>query len=263
MHLASLDGVIGPPEEARISVTDDGLLRGDGVFEVARVYGGRAFAPEEHLVRLEQSGENLRLPVDLDAVRAEVEALLEAAGPEDGLLRIVVTRGGRRILLVEPLPALPAAVRLGLITYAPTRVLDGVKSLSYAANMLTTRLAQEAGFDEALLVTPHGRVLEAPTSTFFWVRDGQLRTPPLDDHILDSITRRFVIEGCDVVEAPCPVEELETAEEAFLASSLREIQTVSAIETRELPTGDDAGPLTAGAAQAVRERIAAELAANR
>ena len=81
-------------------------------------------------------------------------------------------------------------MRLGIVTYAPTRVLDGVKSLSYAANMLCTRLAQERGFDEALLVTPHGRVLEAPTSTLFWVdADGALCTPPLDEHILASITR--------------------------------------------------------------------------
>ena len=60
------------------------------------------------------------------------------------------------------------------MTYAPTRVLDGVKSLSYAANMLCSRMARERGFDEALLVTPHGRVLEAPTSSLFWV-DGAAR----------------------------------------------------------------------------------------
>ena len=62
-------------------------------------------------------------------------------------------------------------MRLKTVTYAPTRILDGVKSLSYAANMLASRLAREEGFDEALLVTPHGRVLEAPTSSVFWVED--------------------------------------------------------------------------------------------
>jgi branched-chain amino acid aminotransferase len=259
MHFASLDGAIGPSEEARISVTDEGLLRGDGVFEVARIYGGRPFALEEHLRRLEQSGQSLRLEVDAAAIRVEAGALLEAAGEVDAVLRIVVTRGGRRILLVEPLPELGAAVRLGLIAYSPTRVLDGIKSLSYAGNMLATRLAREVGYDEALLVTPHGRVLEAPTSSFFWVRDGELRTPPLDDHILASITRQIVIEECDVREAPCPVEELESADEAFLASSLREVQPVSAIETRALPTGAQAGPRTAEAARAIRVRIDAEL----
>src|SRR5947209_8977209 len=101
------------------------------------------------------------------------------------------------------MPAVPDRVRLGTVTYAPTRVLDGVKSLSYAANMLAGRLARERGFDEALLVTPHGRVLEAPTSSIFWVEDGAVLTPPLDDHILASITRRIVIEVTGAREQPC------------------------------------------------------------
>ena len=118
------------------------------------------------------------------------------------MLRIVITRGGRRLLLTEPAPAKPPGVRLGIVTYAPTRVLDGIKSLSYGANMLCTRLAQERGFDDALLVTPHGRALEAPTSTLFWVdSDGALCTPPLDEHILASITRDRVMRLLDVLRS--------------------------------------------------------------
>ena len=124
------------------------------------------------------------------------------AGPNDGALRIVLTRGGRRLLLTEPLHELPDRVRLETITYSPTRVLDGVKSLSYAANMLTRRLAREQGSDEALLVTPHGRVLEAPTTSIFWVNDGEIQTPPLDDHILASITRALVIDVSGATEQP-------------------------------------------------------------
>ena len=112
---------------------------------------------------------------------------MQKAGEVDALLRLVLTRGGRRLAFVEPLPELPESVALGTVTYAPTRVLDGIKSLSYGANMLATRLAQERGCDDALLVTPHGRVLEAPTSSFFWVGGGRLLTAPLDDHVLDSI----------------------------------------------------------------------------
>src|SRR5919106_1832342 len=196
-ELGSVDGRMGPAEELTIPATDEGLLRGDGVFEVIRIYDGTAFALTEHLDRLERSGANLRLP---DVFRAELEAeipeLLEARGGAsfDGVLRVVVTRGGRRLLLTEPMVPKPPGVRLAVVTYAPTRVLDGIKSLSYGANMLTTRLAKERGCDEALLVTPHGRVLEAPTTAFFYaLDDGRLYTPPLDDHILDSITRRHVI----------------------------------------------------------------------
>ena len=196
--LASVDGEITLASEATIPATDEGLLRGDGAFEVIRVYDGRPFALDEHLERLERSASNLRLAVDLEAIRADARRLLShaGAGPDHELLRIVVTRGGRRLLLTEPLPEVPDRARLGTITYAPTRVLDGVKSLSYAANMLASRMARERGYDEALLVTPHGRVLEAPTSSIFWVTDGAVMTPPLDDHILASITRRVVIDQC-------------------------------------------------------------------
>ena len=107
--LASLDGEIMPADEATIPVTDEGLIRGDGVFEVIRVYDGVPFALEAHLARLERSGANIRLPVDLEAVRADLHRLLAqaGAGPDHELLRIMLTRGGRRILLTEPLPAMP------------------------------------------------------------------------------------------------------------------------------------------------------------
>jgi branched-chain amino acid aminotransferase len=122
--------------------------------------------------------------------------------------------------------------------------------------MLATRLAQERGAQEALLVTPHGRVLEAPTSTFFWASGGTLRTPPLDDHILDSITRRLLLEVMDVVQEPCSLDDLAGADEAFLASTVREVQPVAAIDDAELPVG---GPLSEQAARGLSERISAEL----
>ena len=159
--LASLDGSVMLASEATIAATDEGLIRGDGVFEVIRLYDGRPFAFDRHLARLERSATNLRLPLDLEAVRADAWRLLARVDgdPEHELLRIVVTRGGRRLLLTEPMPPNPEAVRLASVTYSPTRILDGIKSLSYGANMLASRLARERGFDEALLVTPHGRVL--------------------------------------------------------------------------------------------------------
>ena len=209
--LASLDGVIAPAAEAKIPVTDEGLTRGDGAFEVARLYGGRPFAMEEHYARLAHTCEGLRLEPDLDSLRAEVDALLTEAGPVEALLRIVLTRGGRRIGTIEPLPDRPPVARVGTVTYAPNRVLDGLKTLSYAGNILAGRLAREQGFDEALLVTPHGRVLEGPTWTFFWVAGGTLCTPPLEDRILASITRARLLEECEVSERPCTLCLLYTS----------------------------------------------------
>jgi branched-chain amino acid aminotransferase len=259
--LASLDGAITPASEALIPATDQGLLRGDGAFEVIRIYDGRPFAFEEHMTRLERSAENLRLPLDLESVRADAHRLLAQAGtgPDHELLRIVITRGGRRLLLTEPLPAIPDRTRLGTITYSPTRVLDGVKSLSYAANMLASRLARERGFDEALLVTPHGRVLEAPTSSLFWIEGEDVLTPPLDEHILASITRRVVMECTGARERACTLEDLGSADEVFLASTVREVQPVVAVDEHDF-TGE--GPVTARVAEAVRSYIQSELSAG-
>ena len=246
--LAILDGVVMDVAEAQISVTDEGLLRGDGVFEVIRLYGGRPFGMQEHLERMARSAESLRLPFDADVVRADAEALLEANGDEDGMLRLVVTRGGRRIGILEGLPAFPETIALQTITYSPTRVLDGVKSLSYGGNMLASRLAREQGADEALLVSPHGRVLEGPTTSFFYVLDGALYTPPLSDRILDSITRRALLAVTDASERVTTRDDLAEASEAFLASSLREVQPVRSIDGVALPQAP--GPLSASAATA-------------
>jgi branched-chain amino acid aminotransferase len=258
MELASVDGAIAPAAEARIPVTDEGLLRGYGAFEVIRLYGGRPFALEDHYARLARTCAGLRLESDLNGLRAEVAALLEAAAPGDALLRLVVTRGGRRIAIIEPLPARLAVARVTTVTYSPTRILDGLKTLSYAANLLAGVIAHERGCDEALLVTPHGRVLEGPTWTFFWVRDGELLTPPLDERILASVTRVRLLEECAVTEEPCTLDDLRAAEEAFIASTVREVMPIVSIDGRPLPAAP--GPVTVGAATALRERIEAELA---
>jgi branched-chain amino acid aminotransferase len=255
--LASVDGAIGPVAQARIPVTDEGLLRGDGAFEGLRLYTGRPYGLEDHLARLARTCAGLRLELEAETLRAEIQAMLEAAGPVDGVLRIVLTRGGRRILLVEPLPTRPSIARVQIVRYAPNRVLDGLKTISYGANVLAQRLAREQGYDDSLLVTPHGRVLEGATSAFFWVRDGELRTPPLEDRILGSITRQRLIDVAGAVEEVCTTDVLHGAQEAFLASSVREVQPLAAIDDLELPSAP--GPVTLRAHEALRRAIKAEL----
>lgn len=263
-ELASLDGLIAPAGETAIPVTDDGFIRGDGVFEVIRVYDGVPFAFDDHLTRLERSTRNLRLgwSPERRELEADAERLLDARGGNDfdGCLRIVLTRGGRRVLITEQLPSTASEARLAVVTYCPPRLLDGVKSLSYAANMLAGRIARERGFDEALLVTPEGSVLEAPTATLFWVAaDGSLATPPLDEHILASITRAYVMETSGAQERACTLDDLRGAREAFLASTTREVQPVARIEDLEL---DAPGERTTAAATALRERIREALASG-
>jgi branched-chain amino acid aminotransferase len=257
--LAVLDGQVLPADEATVPVTDEGLLRGDGVFEVVRVYEGQPFALDDHLRRMARSAANLRLELDLSAVRADLQALLAQAGPVDACVRYLVTRGGRRIGLLEALKHHGETVRLASVEYVPPRVLDNIKSLSYAGNMLATRLAQEAGADEALLVTPHGRVLEGPTSAFFVSLDGEtLVTPPISDRVLDSITRRLLFAALEHVrEEVVTRDDLRRAREAFLASTTREVQAVVAIDGEALPAAP--GPLTVAAAEAFTACVRAEL----
>lgn len=235
------------------------MTRGDGAFEMIRLYDGHPFTLDEHLSRLEQSCETLDLPVDTEKVRSEIEALLAQYGPADGALRVVLTRGGHRILTIEDLPQLPPSASLNTISYSPNLLLDGVKSLSYGANMMATRRAIKEGFNEALLVTPDQTVLEAPTSCIFWVaKDGGLRTPSIELGILASITRSLVVRELDVEEGCFTLDDLMHAEEAFLASTTREVQPVSQIDER---TFDWPGPYTEKAGKAVRSAVEKEASA--
>jgi branched-chain amino acid aminotransferase len=257
-ELASVDGSITETIEARIPPGDDGLLRGDGVFEVIRLYVGTPFALGDHLDRLQRSAAAIELPVDRDALEREISSLLDRFGEQDGQLRIVVTRGGRRVLLTENLPPRGETVSLASVTYSPSVILTGVKSLSYAANMQATRLAEARGADEAVLIRPDGIVLEAPTSTIFWTTaDGTLRTPAIEVGVLESITRARVVRALQVEEGSFALEELAGSQEAFLASTTREVQPVSAIDGRQLP--ECPGPRTREAIEAFGSALEREL----
>jgi branched-chain amino acid aminotransferase len=256
-ELASVDGAISPTVEASIPLPDDGLYRGDGVFEVIRLYAGRPYALDEHLDRIERSAAAIELTVEREPLEREIAALLEQFGDGDAQLRLVITRGGRRLALTEELADKGETVRLTTVAYSPTIILTGVKSLSYGANMHATRIAQGRGGDEALLVRPDGIVLEAPTSTIFWADDdGRLHTPELAAGILDSITRRRVVEELDVEQGSYPLEDLIAAGEAFLASTVREVQPVTAIDDREIV---GPGPRTTEAREAFERVIARDL----
>ena len=260
MPAASIDGAITDAAEAVIPVTDEGLLRGDGVFEVALLYDGVPYALDEHLGRMELSARNLRLDFDPEAMRAEALALVAAAKPlpDRAAVRLVATRGGRRIAMIEEVEEAPPAVSLVTLEHRPTPLLEAIKSLSYAPNMLATRLAAERGADDALLVTPEGVVLELPRQSFGCSLDGRtLVTPPLSAGILDSITRRRALESGLVKERAISSAELAGATEAFVAGTTAEIEPVSSIDGRELPAP---GPLTAALSERVHELIREELA---
>jgi branched-chain amino acid aminotransferase len=257
-ELASIDGTIGPTGEATIGLKDDGIYRGDGAFEVIRLYAGKPFALVDHLDRLERSAAAIELTFDRAGLEDEIAALLAQAGPVEGQLRLIVTRGARRIAATEPIPPHPETVGLVSVTYCPSVILNGVKSLSYAANMQATRIAKGKGADEAVLVRPDGTVLEPPTSSVFWVSaEGELRTPALTDGVLESITRDRMIKALHVEEGSWHLDDLRAASEAFLASTTREIQPVSSVDGRVFPAAP--GPRTQEAQAAFAETLGREL----
>ncbi len=252
-----LDGELMRAGEAMIPVGDDGLIRGDGAFDAFPVVDGRPFARGAHLDRLERSCAALDLPCPRDLIESDIDVLLARATRGYAVIRIVLTRGGHRLCRLESRgdpSELTKPVRLLPVTYNPSGLLDGVKSLSYGANMLASRRAVAAGFDEALLVGSDGTVLEGPTCSVFWVRDGRLQTPALETGILASITRRVILETLPVEEGSFSLEHAAGAEEAFLASTARLGQPIAAIGEVILP--DAPGPQTLKAQEAIQRAMA-------
>ena len=268
-----IDGREVDPQQAAVSVFDWAVQRGDGCFEAVRSYQGRLFRLDAHLDRLERSAQLLELSLP-PRKRLAGWAEQAAAAGRDCAVRIVVTRGGvdalvdapsRVIVLWEPLPDFPDAFRL-LPVRAPWHPsgsewdMVGVKSLSYAPNMAAQRKAQREGYDDAVLVSSSGQVLELPTSSIGWFADGALETPALDLGILASITRVVVLDEAGLLrirvrEGHYSLERLGDAEEVFVMSTLKEVSPVVAV-------GEEAfepGPLTGKLQEAFRSRVAAEV----
>jgi branched-chain amino acid aminotransferase len=252
-----LDGELMRAGDAVIPAGDDGLIRGDGAFDAFPVVDGRPFARAAHLDRLERSCAALDLPCPRDLVESDIDLLLTRAGEGYMAVRVLLTRGGHRICRLESrgdVSELTKPVRLLPVTYNPSVLLNGVKSLSYGANMLASRRAVAAGYGEALLVRSDGVVLEGPTCSIFWVRDGRLQTPALETGILASITRRVILESMPAEEGSFALQHLLGAEEAFLVSTARLGQPIAAIGEVILPEAP--GPHTLKAQEAIDRAMA-------
>ena len=268
-----IDGEPADPATAAISVFDWGLQRGDGLFEVARSYGGRVFALDAHLDRLAAGAAKLRL--DLPA-RSDLAKWIEAVAADgaDCFVRLIVTRGGtvpgidvppRCIVVWEEMPEPNDAFRI-LPVEAPWHSggvdwdLTGAKVISYAPNMSAGRRAQREGFDDALLISRDGWVLEGPTWTVAWFIDGVLETPAMDLGILASVTRSEVLKaaadiGMAVVEGRWTLDRILDAEEVVALSTLKEVAPVVAVGSAAFTPGVATRQLAA----AFTARVAAAL----
>lgn len=264
-----LDGALVPEQEARISVFDHGVTVGDGVFETLRATAGVPFAPRRHLDRLRRSaaGLGLDVPCGDDELRAAIDAVLASHDLPMARVRITLTggrsllgsdRGGATptvIIAVGPLAQPEPSTAVCVVPWVRNErgAMAGIKTTSYAENVVALAYAKERGCTEAVLANTVGMLAEGTGSNVFCVVGGRLVTPPLSAGCLAGVTRDLVIEATGAIEEDVPMDRFLAADEVFLTSTGRYVQAVDRIDDRNL----DPGPVTAAAARSLRDLIAA------
>lgn len=266
-----MNGAVIDPADASVSVLDHGFTVGDGVFETCKVVDGVAFALTRHLQRLDASAAGLGLALpDHSLIRTAVTEIL-AAAPGVGRLRITYTAGagplgsdrgtGAPTLVVAASPESTWETTTAVTTVPWPRnersAIVGVKSTSYAENVVALAAAHDAGSSEAIFANLQGNLCEGTGSNVFLVQDGRLVTPPLSSGCLSGITRALVCEWCDVTETDIPVSELANASEAFLTSSTRDAQAIRSVDGKVLPSapGSVTAEVQAEFARRIKENL--------
>lgn len=267
-ELVWINGTLVGSGEATVSVFDHGLTVGDGVFETIKAIDGQPFAARRHLERLRSSAQRLGLAVapDDDELRRAIGAVLASCDHRLARVRMTVTGGpaplGSERGAAEPTIIIAAAelrppepsTAVCVVPWPRNErgALAGVKSTSYAENVVALATAKASGCSEAIFATTDGLLCEGTGSNVFIATAGRLRTPSLTSGCLAGVTRALVLEVTEALEEPVSMDELLTAEEIFLTSTGRDVQAVHRVNDRAL----EPGPLTAAAAAAF-ERLTA------
>lgn len=267
-----VNGRIVGDDEPVITAYDHGLTVGDGVFETLKVVAGQPFALTRHLDRMARSAAGLGLPFDAERVRAAVAETLEVSPDATLRLRITLTGGPgplgserapsatTLIVATAPMPSWGATADVVVSPWPRNErsPLTGLKTTSYAENVLALHDAKARGGGEAIFANTVGSLCEGTGSNVFVEYEGQLVTPPLASGCLAGVTRALLLEWVpDVVEVDVPLDVLRTTTEAFLASSTREVQPIATVDGERLQLAP--GPLTQRAAAVFAERAAADL----
>jgi branched-chain amino acid aminotransferase len=268
-----LDGGLVELDHARISPLDHGLVVGDGVFETLRVYGGVPFAWRRHYERLANSAQGLGLAIPpSNEVRAAADAVLAANDLADARLRVTVTGGpappgssrgtATPTVFVVATPVDAPATAADVVVVPWTRnergACAGLKTISYAENVRALAYAEERGAHEAIFTNTRDELCEATGSNVFVVHDGVALTPPGDAGCLLGVTRGLLLElGDQVAEATLTLDDLHTADEAFLSSTVREVQPIATVDGTALAAAP--GPLTEKLAAAFKDLVARDL----
>lgn len=266
-----INGKLYSSEDARVSVFDHGLLYGDGVFEGLRSYGGKVFRLREHVVRLFESAKAiwLEIPLTQQALCDAIDQMVKTNEIEDGYIRVIVTRGvgtlgldprkcndPQVIIIADAIALYPSEYYengLEIITVSvnrnhPTALSPRIKSLNYLNNILAKIEGIQSGCIEALMLNHKGEIAECTGDNIFLVKQGELRTPPLDAGILAGITREAVSDiaegiGMDVRRVALTKHDVYTADEVFLTGTAAEVVPVVKVDSRSIGDGKP-GPIT-------------------
>lgn len=266
---AVVDGIVSPDGRVDLQILGGAFQHGEGLFETLPVIGGRPRFLAEHVRRIQDGAEALGLgpAPDLGIWREDLRSLVDANGGADLAARLFLFHDEgrvRRAVAAGPLPAdahAPAAIGLADPIYQGPRPLARHKTLNYLAARLAHRAGVARGLDEVLFTLADGTILEGTRSTVFLVRLGTLVTPPLSLPILPGVTRAVLLEeargaGMPVREEGFRLEDLQSADEAFLTASLRGVRPVRSVAGRA-PAHVN-GPATRRLSALFRDRIARE-----
>jgi branched-chain amino acid aminotransferase len=261
-----VNGTIKPAPEAVVPVYDHGFLYGEGVYETLRTYNRVPFLYDRHMARLRASAERIHLGVPFsDAeLAAWIDDTVAAAGElEHAYIRILFTRGvgelnydpkstptPTTVIIVKPFEAPPARVfteginicLVDILRNHPASVNPLIKANNLLNNALAMQEAYRRGGEEGLMCNYRGELSECSQANFFMVRGGAVLTPKSEAGLLEGITRAFLFEvgrdtAIDVQEATLFPEDLDTADEAFITSTTRELSPVTSIGGKPVGTG--------------------------
>ncbi|MEO0531749.1 MAG: branched-chain-amino-acid transaminase [Planctomycetota bacterium] len=279
-----INGKLVPREQATVSVFDHGLLYGDGVFEGMRVYGGKVFRLQEHLVRLDESARAicLQMPMSIEAIAKATDETVAANEITDGYIRLVLTRGAgtlgldpnrcsdpQLIIIADEITLYPEEyyenglriITSSVIRNHPAAWSPRIKSLNYLNNIMAKIEGLQAGCVEALMLNHKGEVAECTGDNIFLVKDGKLFTPPLDAGILGGVTRHVVLElaaeaNIATCEQSLTKHDVYVADECFLTGSAAEVIPVVEVDSRKIGPGKP-GPVTAKLREAFHATVRA------
>jgi len=265
MSVIYLDGEFVDREAARVSVFDHGYLYGDGIFEGIRAYDGRVFRLDEHLDRLYESARSILLTIPLS--KAELrEAVLETLrrnSLREGYVRLVISRGPGDLgldprkcpratvaVIAESIQLYPEeayvrglrAVTATVRKIRPDMLSPQVKSLNYLNNILARIEANQAGANEAIMLSADGYVTECTADNIFIVREDELQTPPAFLGILRGVTRDTVLDiarrlEIHATESVFTIHDVYTADECFLTGTAAEVAPLVEVDGRAIGDG--------------------------